>query len=111
MSLLSLDKVSFGYGRDKPVLHDISLNIEPGDSIGLVGESGSGKSTLLRLLLGLTQPDGGSITFNGARLASRDARFMRAYRRQVQIVFQDPPTPRSIHAKPSSPSSPSRCVH
>jgi len=90
MSLLRLDNVSFGYGSDKKVLDGVSLDIQPGDSIGLVGESGSGKTTLLRLMLGLTQPQGGSISFNGAPLDPRNAAFMRAYRRQVQIVFQDP---------------------
>ena len=90
MSLLRLDNVSFGYGSDKRVLDGVSLDIQPGDSIGLVGESGSGKTTLLRLMLGLTQPRGGSLTFIGAPLDPRNAAFMRAYRRQVQIVFQDP---------------------
>ncbi|SEQ37351.1 Oligopeptide/dipeptide transporter, C-terminal region [Devosia sp. YR412] len=90
MSLLKLDNVSFGYSSTKTVLDGVSLDIQPGDSIGLVGESGSGKSTLLRLLLGLTRPNSGSISFKGAALDPRNAAFMRAYRRQVQVVFQDP---------------------
>lgn len=90
MSLLKLDNVSFGYSSTKTVLEGVSLDIQPGDSIGLVGESGSGKSTLLRLLLGLTRPNSGSISFKGTPLDPRNAAFMRAYRRQVQVVFQDP---------------------
>jgi ABC-type microcin C transport system duplicated ATPase subunit YejF len=90
MSLLSVQDVTFGYTASKRVLDGVSLTIEPGDSIGLVGESGSGKTTLLRLLLGLTRPSTGSITFNGTPLDPRSARFMRDYRRQVQVVFQDP---------------------
>ena len=90
MSLLNLQDVSFGYTASKAILEGVDLAIQPGDSIGLVGESGSGKSTLLRLMLGLYRPSGGTITFDGAPLDPRNDRFMRNYRRQVQIVFQDP---------------------
>jgi len=90
MSLLSVENVGFSYNRQQQVLYDISLTIRPGASIGLVGESGSGKSTLLRLLLGLTAPSTGHIRFRGEELQSRNPGFMRAYRRQVQAVFQDP---------------------
>ena len=90
MSLLSVQDVTFGYTASKRVLDGVSLTIEPGDSIGLVGESGSGKTTLLRLLLGLTRPSTGTITFNGTPLDPRSPRFMRDYRHQVQVVFQDP---------------------
>ena len=90
MSLLSVKDASFGYSRTQLVLHGASLDIEAGDSIGLVGESGSGKTTLLRLLLGLTRPSAGTITFKGEPLDPGNSAFMRAYRRQVQVVFQDP---------------------
>lgn len=90
MSLISVDRVSFGYSRDRPVLNEVSVEIRAGASIGLVGESGSGKTTLLRLLLGLTRPDSGQIRFDGAALETRNGSFMRDYRRQVQAVFQDP---------------------
>lgn len=90
MSLLNLQDVSFGYTAGKAILRGINLAVEPGDSIGMVGESGSGKSTLLRLMLGLHRPQGGTVTFDGAPLDPRNARFMRSYRRQVQVVFQDP---------------------
>jgi ABC-type microcin C transport system duplicated ATPase subunit YejF len=90
MSLISVDRVSFGYSRDRLVLNEVSVEIRAGASIGLVGESGSGKTTLLRLLLGLTRPDSGQIRFDGAALETRNGSFMRDYRRQVQAVFQDP---------------------
>jgi peptide/nickel transport system ATP-binding protein len=90
MSLLSARHLVFGYDRARPVLDDVSLEISPGDTVGLVGESGSGKTTLLRLLLGLNRPDGGTISFDGSPLDPGNSRFMRSFRAQVQIVFQDP---------------------
>ena len=90
MSLVEVENVSFGYSRQRTVLQDVSFNIKAGASVGLVGESGSGKTTLLRLLLGLARPNVGSIRFDGALVDPADRRFMRAYRRNVQAVFQDP---------------------
>ena len=90
MSLVRVDHVSFGYTANRRILDDVSLDIEQGDTIGLVGESGSGKTTLLRLLLGLARPDSGSITFAGSPLDPGNGAFMRDFRRQAQVVFQDP---------------------
>jgi ABC-type dipeptide/oligopeptide/nickel transport system ATPase subunit len=90
MSLVRVEKVSFGYTGGRRILDDVSLEIAAGDTIGLVGESGSGKTTLLRLLLGLTRPDSGSISFDGQPLNPRLGAFMRQFRKQVQVVFQDP---------------------
>ncbi|MCW5722031.1 MAG: ABC transporter ATP-binding protein [Devosia sp.] len=90
MSLVAVDKVSFGYTASRPILDAVSLDIAPGDTIGLVGESGSGKTTLLRLLLGLATPDSGTIHFDGSPLDPRNGAFMRQFRRQAQVVFQDP---------------------
>ena len=90
MSLVRVDHVSFGYTANRRILDDVSLDIEQGDTIGLVGESGSGKTTLLRLLLGLARPDSGSITFDGHPLDPGNGAFMRTFRRQAQVVFQDP---------------------
>ncbi len=90
MSLVRVENVSFGYTGGRRILDDVSLEIAAGDTIGLVGESGSGKTTLLRLLLGLTRPDSGSISFDGQPLNPRLGAFMRQFRKQVQVVFQDP---------------------
>jgi ABC-type dipeptide/oligopeptide/nickel transport system ATPase subunit len=89
MSLLRLENVSFAYGK-RPTLTDVSLTVEPGRSLGLVGESGSGKTTLLRLILGLERPASGRILFEWGPVEPRHAAAMRAYRRNVQAVFQDP---------------------
>ncbi|ODT47930.1 ABC transporter ATP-binding protein [Devosia sp. 63-57] len=90
MSLVSVEHVSFAYTAERPILDRVSLAIAPGDSVGLVGESGSGKTTLLRLLLGLARPDSGEVRFDGALLDPGNRAFMRDFRRQAQVVFQDP---------------------
>ena len=56
----------------------------------MVGESGSGKTTLARLLLGLAEPSGGEVRYRGTNLRSLDREGLRAFRRDVQAVFQDP---------------------
>ena len=90
MSLLNVQHVSFGYGRDRQVLQDINLTVSSGRNLGIVGESGSGKTTLLRLMLGLDRAGIGLIRFGDETLDPGNAGFMRRYRRQVQAVFQDP---------------------
>jgi oligopeptide/dipeptide ABC transporter ATP-binding protein len=68
----------------------VSLALAPGETLGIVGESGCGKSTLARLMLRLIEPTAGAIRFNGDNLRELDARALRARRRDMQIVFQDP---------------------
>lgn len=91
--------LSFSYGK-KPVLFDVSLNVDLGSRIGIVGESGSGKSTLARLLVGLLQPQSGSVTINGSPW-SRVGRGSRL-RRSVQLIQQDPYAQLSPHIRVQS---------
>ena len=69
---------------------NVSLDINPGETLGVVGESGSGKSTLGRLILRLIEPTSGSIRFEGQDLLSANGRTLRRSRRDMQIIFQDP---------------------
>src|SRR5271165_1895524 len=69
---------------------DISFAIESGRTLGVVGESGCGKTTTAKLVLGLEDPTGGSIRFEGRDLQELDTAGRRHYRKSVQAVFQDP---------------------
>ena len=68
----------------------IDLEIAPGETVGLVGESGSGKSTLGRLILKLLEPTSGQVFYDGRDLATLSRSELRALRRRMQLVFQDP---------------------
>ncbi|GAA2571982.1 MULTISPECIES: ABC transporter ATP-binding protein [Streptomyces] len=67
----------------------VDLDIHPGEIVALVGESGCGKTTLARALLGLVEPTAGRVTFDGRPL-EYSGRSLKAYRRRVQLVLQDP---------------------
>ncbi|PAV27828.1 peptide ABC transporter substrate-binding protein [Virgibacillus profundi] len=69
---------------------DVSFHIHKGETLGIVGESGSGKSTLGRVILRLLDPTEGSIQFSGTEISHLKRRHFRPYRRDMQIVFQDP---------------------
>jgi peptide/nickel transport system ATP-binding protein len=71
-------------------VEDVSFTIAPGEAFGLVGESGCGKSTVARALLRLVEPDAGRVLYRGEDLRTARGDALKALRRKLQIVFQDP---------------------
>ncbi len=71
-------------------VNDVNLKIFKGETLGLVGESGCGKSTLARLITRLEKPSSGFISFKGENINSYNSKSLKAYRRNVQLIFQDP---------------------
>jgi len=86
-----LKKPGWGFSKEKLVaVNDVSLNLYPGETLGLVGESGCGKSTLGKLILQLIKPTKGKIEYNGQDLAQLSSEDLRRMRRKIQVIFQDP---------------------
>lgn len=80
----------FGQRAERRALTGVSLDVHAGETIGIVGESGSGKSTLARILLGLDRPTSGTVSYNARNVTPGRPHELRWFRRDVQIVFQDP---------------------
>ncbi|HVL66674.1 MAG TPA: ATP-binding cassette domain-containing protein [Vicinamibacterales bacterium] len=80
------------FGRPTPfrAVDDVTFDIAEGETFGLVGESGSGKTTTGRCILRLIEPTAGEVRFRGEDILAFSKRRMRAARREMQIVFQDP---------------------
>ena len=87
--LLQVRNLRVEFGR-QPAVRDVSFDLFAAEAVGLVGESGAGKSTVARALLRLLQPEQGSVELAGVDLLKCPPAVMRAQRRDLQIVFQDP---------------------
>ncbi|HQZ11841.1 MAG TPA: dipeptide/oligopeptide/nickel ABC transporter ATP-binding protein [Devosia sp.] len=90
LSVSGLSKTFRSGGREVAALDNVSLDVFPGETLGLVGPSGSGKSTLARVIMRLVSADAGSILFDGVDLLSLEGARLRQQRKRLQMVFQDP---------------------
>jgi phosphonate transport system ATP-binding protein len=89
MSTLSIQNLSKQYVPGKPVLRDISLDIDGRGITAIIGPSGTGKSTLIRCINRLVDPSAGAILFEGADLAKLSGHALRSARRRIGMVFQE----------------------
>ena len=98
-SVLSVEKLEKTYlvptrfgrpARQVAALKPASFELRQGETLGIVGESGSGKSTLVRAMLRLIEPSGGNVVIDGRDVTQASRAELRAIRRHIQIVFQDP---------------------
>jgi ABC-type glutathione transport system ATPase component len=87
--LLIVENLSKSYAGSR-VVSDVNLQIARGDILGVVGESGSGKSTVARMILRLVEPTAGTVRFDGIDVLRAGKRELKALRRRMGVVFQDP---------------------
>ncbi len=83
----TLFKPEFGFTR---AVDGVSFDVRPGETLGLVGESGCGKSTTARAILNLVKPTAGAVKFDQHRIDGLSESAMRPFRRDIQMIFQDP---------------------
>ena len=91
--ILEVNHLKKYFKTAKGMLHavdDVSFSLERGTTLGVVGESGCGKSTLGRSILRLIEPTSGEVRFEGKDVAALNTKEMRAMRKDMQIIFQDP---------------------
>ena len=86
--ILSIDKLSFGYTKEKEVLKDINLDLNEGEILGILGASGIGKSSLLRIIVGLEFPKTGEVFYQGKPLNKNDY-FEPPQKRGIGLVVQE----------------------
>ena len=86
--IVEIDKVSFGYDAARPVLHGVSLRIEPGSVVGIMGQSGCGKTTLLRIIAGWLKASAGTTRVLGESVRELDSEGIHALRRKMGMLFQ-----------------------
>ncbi|MDF0732187.1 ABC transporter ATP-binding protein [Pseudomonas entomophila] len=89
--LLEVRNASASYGA-QPVLHDVSLSVQRGQTLAVIGESGSGKSTSARLITGLLPPSSGQVLYDGEALPADYRRRSKAQLRRIQMIYQIPDT-------------------
>lgn len=83
--MLKIDNISFGYRRNKSIIRNFNMTLQPGTVCGLLGKNGAGKSTLLYLICGLLKPDSGSIDFKGYNPIKHEVAFLE----DVMIVPEE----------------------
>ncbi|HTP65363.1 MAG TPA: dipeptide ABC transporter ATP-binding protein [Geobacteraceae bacterium] len=86
----SIRQGAFGETRDLKAVDGLDLRLHEGETLGIAGESGCGKSTVARLIMGLVPPSAGAISYRGRNLAEMGRNEQFAFRKDVQMVFQDP---------------------
>ena len=86
--ILSINKLTFGYTKEKEVLKDINLDLNEGEILGILGASGIGKSSLLRIIVGLESPKTGVVLYQGKPL-NKNKYFVPPHKRGIGLVVQE----------------------